>query len=152
MYICISVLMNYDCATRPIIMPFISIITKFFSKHWLKGYLAQRWMAITVSILQKNFLTKCRPWATKKCQMFTYSSLGPARGLMCTLIYHWKFPMGKCMTFQGRCKNFQGRCKTISGEVRTSPHLPSKSGHANSALTRTVRDRLGLRLGLLELG
>jgi hypothetical protein len=34
------------------------------------------------------------------------------------------------MTFQGRCKHSQGRCKTISGEVRTSPHLPSKSGHA----------------------
>jgi hypothetical protein len=66
-------------------------------------------MAISVSILHKNFLTKCRPQATKKCQIFT---LGIG-----------------CMTFQGRCKNHQGRCKTISGEVRTSPHLPSKSGH-----------------------
>jgi hypothetical protein len=29
----------------------------------------------------------------------------------------------------GEVKNSQGRCKRISGEVRTSPHLPSKSGH-----------------------
>ena len=33
---------------------------------------------------------------------------------------------GEVQTFSGS----QGRWKTISGEMRTSPHLPSKSGHA----------------------
>jgi hypothetical protein len=36
------------------------INTKFLSKHCIKGYLAQRWMVVTVSIFLKNFLTKCR--------------------------------------------------------------------------------------------
>ena len=93
------------------ICPSLQLLQSFFQNIALKGYLTQRWLAITVSILQKN-LTKCRPLATKKCQIFT-------------LIYHWNFPKGRCMTFQGRCKNYQGRCKTISGEVRTSPHNPA---------------------------
>ena len=66
----------------------------------------------------------CGPLATKKCQIFT-------------LIYHWNFPKGRCMTFQGRCKNSQGwcknsqgRCKTISVEARTSPQNPVRK-HTN---------------------
>ena len=34
-HICISVLMNYDCTTRPI-LPFITITTKFLLKHCVK--------------------------------------------------------------------------------------------------------------------
>ena len=38
MYMCISVLMNYDCTTHPI-LPFITITTKFLSKHCIKRVL-----------------------------------------------------------------------------------------------------------------
>jgi hypothetical protein len=41
--------------------PSLQLLQSFFQKIALKGYLTQRWIAITVSILQKNFLTKCRP-------------------------------------------------------------------------------------------
>jgi hypothetical protein len=37
-YICISVLMNYDCTTHPI-LPFITITTTFLSKHCIKRVL-----------------------------------------------------------------------------------------------------------------
>jgi hypothetical protein len=37
-YICTSVLMNYDCTTHPI-LPFITITTKFLSKHRIKRIL-----------------------------------------------------------------------------------------------------------------
>ena len=37
-HICISVLMNYDCTTHPI-LPFITITTNFFSKHRIKRVL-----------------------------------------------------------------------------------------------------------------
>ena len=37
-YICISVLINYDCTTRPI-LPFITITAKFLSKHCIKRVL-----------------------------------------------------------------------------------------------------------------
>ena len=37
-YICINVLMNYDCTTHPI-SPFITITTKFFSRHCIKRVL-----------------------------------------------------------------------------------------------------------------
>jgi hypothetical protein len=41
-YICINVLMNYDCTTHPI-SPFITITTKLiFQNIALKGYLTQR--------------------------------------------------------------------------------------------------------------
>jgi hypothetical protein len=36
--ICISVFMNYDCTTHPI-LPFITITTKFLSKHCIKRIL-----------------------------------------------------------------------------------------------------------------
>jgi hypothetical protein len=36
-YICTSVLMNYECMT--LILPFITIATKFFSKHCIKRLL-----------------------------------------------------------------------------------------------------------------
>jgi hypothetical protein len=66
--------------------------------------------------------------------------------------------------FQGEVHDFPGEVQKFSGEVkndlRGGAHLPSKSGHESnltnrismgSVLSRTVRDRLGLRLGLLEL-
>ena len=118
-YICIIVLMNYDCTTHPI-LPFITILLQsFFPNIALKGYLTQRWMAITVSILQKSL----DPKQTKNVKFSFWSIIET-------------FPRGGGggMTFQGRCKNSQGRCKTISGEVPTSPHLPSKCGHGLHAL------------------
>jgi hypothetical protein len=114
-YICISVLMNSSTYLTFWLIQFcrsLQLLQSFFPNIALKGHLTQRRMAITVSILQKNFLTKCRPWATKKCHMCDILDLS------------LKLPKGRCMTFQGRCKNSQGRCKTISGEVRTSPGPP----------------------------
>jgi hypothetical protein len=35
-YICISLLMNYDCTTHPI-LPFITITAKFHSKHCIEN-------------------------------------------------------------------------------------------------------------------
>ena len=57
--ICISVLMNYDCIQLIQFCPSIQLLLSLFQNIALKGYLTQRWMAITVSISQKNFLTKC---------------------------------------------------------------------------------------------
>jgi hypothetical protein len=67
-------------------------------------------MVITVSILQENFLTKCRPWTTKKCQIFT-------------LIYHWNFK-GRCIwRFRRGAKILRGGAKLFQG--RCSPHNPA---------------------------
>jgi hypothetical protein len=68
-----NVLMNYDCTTHPI-LPFITITTTFLSKRCIKGHFTQRWMAITVSILQKNFLT-LRPYKQAKNVKFSLSSI-----------------------------------------------------------------------------
>jgi hypothetical protein len=110
-YICISVLMHFMTVQLIQFCPSLQLLQSFFQNIALKGYLTQRWMAITVSILQKNFLTTCRPWATKTFQIFT-------------LIYHWNFLKERCMTFQGRCK-------TISGEVHTSSQNPTMLGNNN---------------------
>jgi hypothetical protein len=37
------------------------VLQSFFQNIALKGFFTQRWMAIAVSISQKNFPTKCRP-------------------------------------------------------------------------------------------
>jgi hypothetical protein len=55
-----------------------------------------------------------------------------------------KLSQGEVHDFSGEVQNdlrggatrSQGRCKTISGEVRTSPNLPSKSGHDNNILDK----------------
>ena len=88
--------------------PSLKLLQIFFQNITLKGYLTQRWIAITVSILHKNFLAKCRHYKQPKNVKF----------LLWSII---ETPQGRCITFQGRCKNAQGRCKTISGEVRCSP-------------------------------
>jgi hypothetical protein len=43
-YICISVLMNYDCTTHPILpfIPNLQLLQSFFQNLTLKGYLTQR--------------------------------------------------------------------------------------------------------------
>ena len=43
-YICISVLMNYDCTTHPILpfIPNLQLLQSFFQNITLKGYLTQR--------------------------------------------------------------------------------------------------------------
>jgi hypothetical protein len=83
-YICINVLMNYDCTTHPILPFVIQLLQSFFQNIALKGYLTQRQMAITFSILQKNFLTKCGPYKQPKNVKFSLWS-----------IYYWNFPKAR---------------------------------------------------------
>jgi hypothetical protein len=59
-YICISVIKNYGCTTHPS-LPFITITTKFLSKHCIKRVLETEMNDYFFLILQKNFRTKCRP-------------------------------------------------------------------------------------------
>jgi hypothetical protein len=91
----------------------LQLLQNFFQNIALKGYLTQRWMAVTVSILQKKFLTKCRPKTTKKCQIFT-------------LIYHWNFPKGGAYDVSGEVQKFSGE---VQNDLRGGAHLPSKSGY-----------------------
>ena len=51
MYICISVLMNYDCTTYPVV-PFITITTIFFSKHCMRRVLDAEMNSYHVVFLQ----------------------------------------------------------------------------------------------------
>jgi hypothetical protein len=44
-YICISVFMNYDCTTYPILL-FITLLQSLFRNIPLKGHLIQRWWAV----------------------------------------------------------------------------------------------------------
>jgi hypothetical protein len=70
----------------------------YFWNVALKGYLTQRWMAIIVSILQKNVFTKCTPYSNT---------------FVISLIYHLTFSKGRCMTISG------------AGEIcRGGAHLP----------------------------
>ena len=41
--------------------PSLQLLQSLFQNIALKGYLTRDELAITVSILQKNFLTKCKP-------------------------------------------------------------------------------------------
>jgi poly(3-hydroxyalkanoate) synthetase len=49
--------------------PSLQLLQSFFQDIALKGYLTQRQMAITFSILQKNFLTKCGPYIISNQKM-----------------------------------------------------------------------------------
>jgi hypothetical protein len=105
--------MNYDCMTHPI-LPFITITTKFLSKHCIKRVFDTEMNGYhCFNFTEKTFLQSIDP---KQPSNFHFD-----------LSLKLETSKGRCITFQGRCKNSQGRCKTISGEVRTSPHLPSKS-------------------------
>jgi hypothetical protein len=64
-YICVSVLMNYDCTTHPI-LPFI---TKFLSKHCIKRVLDTEMNGYHFQFYRKTFLGSVD--ATKKCKIFT---------------------------------------------------------------------------------
>ena len=108
MYQCIYELWLYDSSNN---LLFITLLQRQ-SLFWnipLKGHLIQSWWIV-----------------------ISFSSVDSRQCIKnFTLIYHLTFLKGRYMTFQGRCKKSQGRCKTIWGEVPTSPHLPSKSGHAH---------------------
>jgi hypothetical protein len=105
MYQCINELWLHDSSNFALYYNYYKV-----SFIPLKGYLTQRWMAITVSILKEKL----------SYEVFTLSN-----HQIFTLIYHRYFPKGRCMIFQGRFKNPQRRCKTISGKVPTSPQNPA---------------------------
>jgi hypothetical protein len=87
-YICISVLMNYDCTTHTHpILPFITITTKFLSKH-----------CITRGLDPKQ--TKNVKFSLSIIETF------PGRGGGCMTF------QGRCKNSQGRCKTISGEVPT----------------------------------------
>jgi hypothetical protein len=94
--------------------PSLQLLQSFFQNIALKGCVTQKWMSVTVSILQKNTLTKCRPWATKNVKFSLWSVIET-------------FPRGGARLFRG-AKILSGGAKRSQGGA----HLPSKSGHVTS--------------------
>jgi hypothetical protein len=90
-YICTSVLMNYECVTP--ILPFITITTKFLSKHCIKRVLDTE-MNDYISLFQfyrENFLTS--------------QSVDPKQPSHFHCVPSLKLiPKARCMTFQERFK------------------------------------------------
>jgi hypothetical protein len=67
------------------------ITTNFILKHCIKGFLTQRWMAIT-----------------------THNNLSNVH-----FDYHLNFPKRRCMTFQERCKTISGEMHIFPGQHST---------------------------------
>ena len=104
-YICISVLMNYDCTTHPI-LHFITITTKFLSKHCIKRVLDTEMNAYHCF----NFTEK------RSYEVWTLSNQKMSK-------FHFDLSL---KISQGEVHDYSGDVQKLSGEV---PHLPSKSGH-----------------------
>jgi hypothetical protein len=69
-YICISVLMNYDC-TIHLILPFITITTKFLSKHCIKRVLDTEMYGYHCFSFTEKLSYEVYTLGNKKCQIFT---------------------------------------------------------------------------------
>jgi hypothetical protein len=102
-YICISLLMNHDCTTHPI-MPFITITTKFLSKHCIKRVLDTEMIGYHCF----NFTEK------PSYEVYTLSNQKMSN-------FHFdlslKLSKGEVHDFSGEVQKFSGRCKTISGQI-----------------------------------
>jgi hypothetical protein len=94
-YICTSVLMNYECMTP--ILPFITIATKFLSKHCIKRVLDTEMNGVLMfQFYRENFLTSRSVDHKQPSHFHFVPSLKLSQAV-------------RCMTFQERCKNSQGR-------------------------------------------
>jgi hypothetical protein len=99
-YICISVLMNYDCTTHPI-LPFITINTKFLSKHLIKRVLdtEMNWLSL-FQFYRKTFLRSVDPKQPKDVKFSLRSIIET-------------FPRGGVW--------LSGKVQKFSGEVQNNP-------------------------------
>jgi hypothetical protein len=101
-YMCISVLMNYDCTTHPI-LPFITITTTFLSKHCILKRVEKR--SCEVQILSNQKMSNFHfDW--------TIIETFPRGGA-------WRFRAG-AKILRGGAKRSQGRC----APSHTSPQNP----------------------------
>ena len=115
LYACgISVLMNYDCTTH-LILPFITITTKFLSKHCIKRVFDTEMNGYHCFNFTEKLSYEVQTLSNQKMSNFHFD-------------LSLKLSQGEVYDFSGevaRCKNSQGRCKTTSGEVRTSFQNPA---------------------------
>jgi hypothetical protein len=88
----------------------LQLLQSFFQNIALKGYLTQRWMATTVSILQKKLSYEVyiysTLWATKKWNVHFDLSLKLSQGKVHDFSGDWwgaKIPTGDAERSQGRC-------------------------------------------------
>ena len=96
-YICISVFMNYDCTTHPI-LPFITITTKLLSKHCIKRVLDTEMNGYHCFNFtqKKNFLTILRSVDAEQPSNFHFD-------------ISLKLSQGEVHDFSGEVQKFSGR-------------------------------------------
>jgi hypothetical protein len=107
MYICISVLMHYDCTTQPI-LPFITITTKFLSKHCIKRLLDTEMNGY--QFYRKTFLWSVDPKQPKMSNLHSDLSL--------------KLSQGEVHDFSGSVQKLSGE---MQNDLRGGVHLPTPS-------------------------
>ena len=105
-YICISVLMNYDCTTHPI-LPFITIITKFLTKHCIKRVLDTE-------------MNGCFNFTEKLSYEMRTLSNQKMSNFHCDLSL--KLSQGKVHDFSGEVQKFSGE---VQNDLRGGVHLPT---------------------------
>ena len=94
--------MNYDCTTHPI-LPFITISTKFLSKHCIKRVLDTEMNGYHYfNFTEKTFLQTV--------------DFDPSL----------KLSQGEAHDFSGQVQKFSGE---VQNDLREGAHLPSKSRH-----------------------
>ena len=109
-YICTSVLMNYDCTTHPNLL-FITIATKFLSKHYIKRIFDTEMNCYhSFNFTEKTFLQSADP---KQPSNFHFD-------------LSLKLSQGEVHDFSGEVQKFSGE---VQYDLRGGAHLPSKSGH-----------------------
>jgi hypothetical protein len=148
--------MNYDCTTHPI-LPFITITTKFLSKHCIKRVLGTEMNGYhCFNFTEKTFVWSVDPkqqkmsnfhfdLSLKKMSNFHFDLSLEKKCLIFTLIYHWKkcliftliYHWKKCLIFtliyhwnfpKGKCMTFQGRYKReLQNDLWGGVHLPTPS-------------------------
>jgi hypothetical protein len=128
-YIFISVLMNYDFTTHPI-LPFITINTQFLSKHCSKSVLDTEMNGYhCFNFTEKTFLRSVDPKQPKNVNFSLWSIIEI-------------FPRGGAWCFRrGAIIIMQRRCKTISGGGCAPPHtfVWTVGGQTRRVATSTVK-------------
>jgi hypothetical protein len=109
-YICISVLMNHDCTTHPI-LPFITITTKFLSKHCIKRVLDTEMNGYHTTLFyrKKRFLRIVEPKQPKNIKFSLWSIIETS-------------PRGGAYDFSGEVQKFSGE---LQNDLRGGAHLPT---------------------------
>ena len=122
-YICISVLMNYDCTTHPI-LPFITIITKFLSKRCIKRVLDTKDERPSLfRFYRKTFLRRVDPKQPKNVKFS-----------LCSIIETF-LRGGASRLFRGGGKILRGGAKRSQGGGGCAPPHTS---HQNPAMITSI--------------